>query len=197
MTLLCECTRHYASPQSWAVKPSLFSSSVCLLLWSYRPIAEPVVFRGKALSQLTAGRLWFNSDRSTAFKAISSLFVSLNFFCFFHLPPHFHRPNHPLFFMPFVSKLYKSEFFNVLRLFTYIFFFVFIAALHYETLPPAVSFLFLLSPTLVSFQVTSHLYIKYGLSLPGREMRASSLSANPCWNKHQTTQLLIWEKTSN
>lgn len=49
----------------------------------------PVIFRAKALSELTAGRLWFNSDRSTAFKAISSLFVSTPSLFFSHLP---HRP---------------------------------------------------------------------------------------------------------
>lgn len=58
---------------------SLLYFLLCLLLWPYQSISQPGIFRGKALSELTAGRLWFNSDRSTAFKAISSLFVSLIF----------------------------------------------------------------------------------------------------------------------
>ncbi len=61
----------------------------------------PVIFRAEALSELTAGRLWFNSDRSTAFKAISSLFVSTPSLFFSHLP---HRPLFPLHSSPSISS---------------------------------------------------------------------------------------------
>lgn len=75
------------SPHTHTHAPVCVSAVVLLSLH-----LQPVIFRATALSELTAASLWFNSDRSTAFKAISSPFVSVIFSIYFLTTPFF--PSH-------------------------------------------------------------------------------------------------------